>query len=285
MNCCNVCRKFYSTKQNLKRHQKTTKIHKKKSIISIQSFFRKINVKTEKNSTNILVLFSGTNSIEKVCEGLHSQCEIRGLDIVNTHKPYYNVDILTWDYKTEFDTWIPDFIHGSPVCKEFSRLKKDVNRDMELGMSLLEKCIEIIQYVKNLNPNLKFTIENPKGKMRNLEIMEQFDRITTSYCKYGFPYQKDTDFWYGGFDLVLKPQCSKKCPCVNRKNLGYHTVRIGMSSKSKLYTPTGTLQIGDSEYLKILRKDYGNEIKNSTFLRYRIPSMLCSDILYCVQHF
>ena len=43
MNCCNVCRKNYSTKYSLKRHQKTTKIHKNKSISCIQSYFRTVN--------------------------------------------------------------------------------------------------------------------------------------------------------------------------------------------------------------------------------------------------
>ena len=54
MNCCNVCRKTYSTKQSLKRHQGTTQIHKNKSISCIQSYFRMNNYQILSEKLQIL---------------------------------------------------------------------------------------------------------------------------------------------------------------------------------------------------------------------------------------
>ena len=59
MNCCNVCRKNYSTKQSLKRHQKTTKIHKNKSISCIQSYFRTVNSQKVVKSPHLVVSEQG----------------------------------------------------------------------------------------------------------------------------------------------------------------------------------------------------------------------------------
>ena len=111
----------------------------------------------------ILVLFSGTHSIEKVYN--QEEHDIRSLDFDKTFEPYYNVDILTWDYITQFVHWVPDYIHASPVCKHFSNLKHNnakIKQNKELGFKLMNKAIEIIEYIKVINPKLKFTIENPK---------------------------------------------------------------------------------------------------------------------------
>lgn len=238
---------------------------------------------------NCLVLFSGTGSIEKVFNS--KKYNIRGLDIDNTFKPYYNEDILKWDYKKEFKTFIPDFIHSSPVCCEFSKLKNinQKSRDMELGLSLLHKTLEIIEYVKTINHKLKYTIENPKGLMRKQECMKPYKMITTSYCKYGFPYQKDTDFWFGGFKLKLKPRCrnTKKDQtpwCESKNKYKCHRVRLGLSNKkdSGTYKRTNKNQIGDNEYFKELRKTdeykYNTFKFTDTFFRFRIPKGLCEEI-------
>ena len=105
-----------------------------------------------------LVLFSGTGSVEKsLLKKMNNLCEIRGLDLDNTFKPFYNVDILEWDYKKVFEKWVPDYIHGSPVCKEFSNIKHGHQRDLDLGKRLMYKTLEIIEYVKTINPILLYT--------------------------------------------------------------------------------------------------------------------------------
>ena len=96
---------------------------------------------------------------------------------------------MKWDYKTELKQWTPDFIHASPVCKYFTKMKNSSNRktnELGLGVELVKKSLQIIHYVLELNPYLQFTIENPVGYMRKLDIMKPYKRITTSYCKYGY---------------------------------------------------------------------------------------------------
>ena len=91
-----------------------------------------------------LCLFSGTRSFEKVFEK-DKKWECRGVDIDNHFTPYYNVDILKWDYKTELKDWIPDYIHSSFVCCEFTNIKNysTGQRNLELGFGLLNKSLEI----------------------------------------------------------------------------------------------------------------------------------------------
>ena len=225
----------------------------------------------------VLVLFSGTRSFEKIFEKKNIQ--VRCLDIDTHFKPYYNFNILEWDYKNL--NFVPDYIHASPVCKEFTQLKncKNHTRNLELGNKLLNKTLEIIEYFKNINPKMKFTIENPKGLMRKQECMKKYNRITTSYCMYGLKYKKPTDFWYGGFDLKLKlcrDTKDKNNWCefkLNNKIDNRHPVRIGF---------VGETQITADEYYRQSKKDfpekYGN-FKNCSHFLYQIPDRLCESII------
>lgn len=235
----------------------------------------------------LLVLFSGTGSIEKPYKE-NKDWEVRGLDLDSKFNPYYNVDILNWNYQKELKDYIPDYIHASPVCKEFSNLKRSNNRerDLSLGLSLLEKSLEIIEYIKSINPNLKYTIENPKGLMRKLDIMKKYNMTTTSYCVYGFPYMKTTDFWYGGFELKLKPLCriikgNRKYCCEWKKSgKNYHQVALGAGGKNSKFKILKEDQIADWKYFDDMKKSDLIKWKGYTrqYFRYRIPQDLCEDI-------
>ena len=217
-----------------------------------------------------LILFSGTKSLETSLEKKGYEC--RGLDNDNHFTHYYKEDILKWEYKEELLKWTPQYIHASPICKEFTMIKNNpkFKRDMSLGISLIEKSFEIINYVLHINPKLKWTMENPVGLMRKLDIMKPYKRITTSYCKYGFGYRKNTDFWTN-FDLKLKQQCNKKEYCDNRID-NYHKVEIA-------YKPRHEKSITDTMELLSLKEK--GEYKNYTgqYFRYRIPELLCDDIV------
>lgn len=232
----------------------------------------------------ILVLFSGTHSIEKVYDSnIH---DIRSLDLDKKFNPTINIDILKWNYRKYFKNWIPDYIHASPVCKGFTPLTIK-NRQTNLSKSLLYRSLNIIEYVKRLNPKLKYTIENPKGKMKNEKRLKNIKQITTSYCMYGFLYMKPTTFWYGGFDLKLKSSCrntkSDKYWCDSKKNNnGSHKVRIGVSRNSKTMKLSNSSQIPDTEHFKELRKIEKYKGYTNEYFRYRIPEELCIDIKNCV---
>lgn len=223
----------------------------------------------------LLVLFSGTRSFEKEFE---PEWECRGLDIDKKFKPFYCIDILKWDYKSALSNWIPDYVHASPVCSKFSKL---VHYDMDStqvkeAIKLLDKAIEIIKFLLIKNPQLKFTIENPQGKMRHLPQLKSIPFALTSYCKYGFYYQKITYFW-NNFDLKLISPCSKKALCSSAKNnQGIHLIRIGWSTgKSN--------QIIDGKYWSKLRKQRKYKGYSDIEFRYRIPCELIQSIKQQVQ--
>ena len=236
----------------------------------------------------LLVLFSGTGSVERTYNNYNYEC--RGVDIINKYKPYYNVDILKWDYKKDLKDWIPDVIHSSPVCKEYSRLKQDKNRDLKLGNSLFDKSIEIINFCLSLNKNLIYTIENPKNKFFLNKIKETLINPyihITSYCKYGFKYKKDT-YIISNIKLYIKHHCCSKSRCRMFKEDKCHNVRIGVSRKSKTHFLTNDKQIPDSEYYMYIRDNIMlNEersiIYNNQSLRYRIPQLLIEDIIWSIN--
>jgi hypothetical protein len=217
---------------------------------------------------NVLILFSGTHSFSKIMKNNKFKKhfnKIITLDISPHFKPTICESILTWNYKEYLKNIKIDFLHASPVCKEFSNLKNGKIRDLHLGYSLIDKSIEIIEWIKeNNNKDLKFTIENPKKKFTlNYEPLKKYKRIITSYCQYGFLYQKDTSFFYGGFDLKLKCRCNKKNMCFSKSiNDNIHLVRIGMAKNSKCYKPSNKGQIGDNLFFNRIRKmikKYPNE--------------------------
>jgi site-specific DNA-cytosine methylase len=160
----------------------------------------------------ILELFSGTGSVGNVSKS--KGYEVVSLDILDKNKPTICTNILYWNYKHFSETFIPDFIWASPPCQTFSlaghsrhRTKMNMTpktKEGEIGLQILEKTVEIIKFFLTLNPSLKFAIENPRGLMRYVDILKQFDRTTGCYCLYGSNFMKPTDIWNNfGCELVM----------------------------------------------------------------------------------
>ena len=145
---------------------------------------------------NVLELFAGSRSIGKVAEELGYN--VFSVDINNFENIDYVTNILYFDFKK-----VPfkhNIIWASPPCTYFSvaSIGKHWNKDHTpktleaiLGCQIVRKTIEIIKYYK---PKF-FYIENPRGKLRKLEFMQEFDRATVTYCQYGDKRMKPTDIW------------------------------------------------------------------------------------------
>ena len=210
----------------------------------------------------LLELFSGTGSISKVAEEHGIDCV--SVDIMERFKPSVLTDIHAWDYINEplLQTRV-DYIHASPPCTEFSVAMTRRKRNIEEGMRNVKKAFEIISFFKSKNPLLKWTMENPRGFLRKQAYMNQYKRTMTSYCKYGYPYQKNTDFWYGGFNLELRPPCKWDCDQL-----------IVGASVHKATSQKGQCRPGQK---------YSDNMKwqglGGRSLRYSIPKPLCEDII------
>ena len=154
----------------------------------------------------LLELFSGTGSIGRA---FRSQgWEVHSLDI----EPGATIvsDIMHWDYR-QLPPGHYDFIWASPPCTEYSiaRTRAKRPRDFERADAVVEKTLEIIEYFAPIF----WLLENPQtGYLKNREIIAGLPWRDVTYCKYGYPYKKQTRLW-GHFPFTLRPACSRKDPC------------------------------------------------------------------------
>ena len=163
---------------------------------------------------NVLELFAGSRSIGKEAEKLGMN--VFSSDLIEFDGINYPVSILDFDVsKVPFK---PDIIWASPPCTGFSvaAIGRNWNHDKtpktdsaRLGILLVEKTIEIINYY---NPTYWF-IENPRGMLRKMPIMEQLKMNSVTYCQYGDERMKPTDIWTNSNDWTPKKMCKNGDPC------------------------------------------------------------------------
>ncbi len=172
------------------------------------------------NKIKLLELFAGSRSVGKVAEELGY--DVFSVDINNFNNIDYVIDILNFDYDEV--PFIPDIIWASPPCTYFSvasighhwnKNHTPKTKEAVLGCEIVLKTISIIKHYK---PKY-FYIENPRGKLRKLNFMKEFDRTTITYCQYGDKRMKPTDIWSNNIYSLLKPNGWKPKPiCKNGDN-------------------------------------------------------------------
>lgn len=205
---------------------------------------------------NILELFAGTCSFSNVAKSLGNIVYTSDID------PSFNTDytISIMDFDTRNIKFSVDVLWASPPCETFSVAslghhwtggkgayipKTQACLD---GIARVEKTIDIINELK---PRY-WIIENPRGVLRKMPFMEQFRRVTVTYCQYGDTRMKPTDLWTNIPESMWtpRPMCKNGSPC--------HIAAPRGSS-------TGTQGI----------KTYRD--------RSRVPEELCREILFFIQ--
>ena len=183
----------------------------------------------------VLELFAGSCSFSNVAATY-------GFETYTTdHKLYETkinqiVDIFNFNInKVPFK---PDIIWASPPCTTFSIAScgkhwtapdKNGNREPKTeaahdGLLMLEQTVWIIY---NLQPKYYF-IENPRGLMRKMLLVQPFDRYTVSYCQYGDTRMKPTDIWT---NLKFTPRmCKNGASCHEAAPRGSRTGTQGLKN-------------------------------------------------------
>jgi len=156
---------------------------------------------------NTLELFAGSRSFSKVAKQLGHRV------YTSDNQDFKKIDQVCdiFDFDVNKLPYAPDVVWTSPPCTSFSvaSIGHHWNKDntpktekAELGVAIVKKTIEIIE---QLRPKYWF-IENPRGKLRKLDFMQDFQRKTVTYCSYGDMRMKPTDIWTN-FDFATRPMC------------------------------------------------------------------------------
>ena len=210
---------------------------------------------------NLLELFAGSKSVGKVAENLGYN--VFSSDINNFEGIDYVIDINNFDVsKVPF---IPDLIWASPPCTFFSvasighhwnKNNTPKSANALLGVQIVNSTLKVINYFLELNPDMKWFMENPTGKLRKLQIVKgNFDRSTITYCKYGDNRMKPTDIWSNNiYNPLFNPkgwEPKKRC---NPGEICHHEL-----------APRGSKT--------------GTQGLKGAYNRSKIPKQLCEDIL------
>ena len=175
----------------------------------------------------ILELFSGTESISKIFKSHGWKCIT--VDNNPKHNCTHNMDIF--DFDTHYEHF--DVIWASPPCTTFSVASIGTHwgggkcgyipktEKSKQGIEIIRKTISIIHQSIIENRNLKFFIENPRGLLRKMHIMKEFEygkdtscsRKTVTYCQYGDTRMKPTDIWTNCDVWQPKPMCKNGDSC------------------------------------------------------------------------
>lgn len=163
----------------------------------------------------ILELFAGTASFSNAALELGHETFTSDFD--SSFDVHYVVDILQFDVNKL--PWKPDIIWASPPCEGFSvaSIGHHWNHDntpktkkAALSVQIVEKTLSIIEELK---PRYYF-IENPRGKLRKLPLMQHHQyHHTVTYCQYGDTRMKPTDIWTNFPNWTPKKMCKNGDTC------------------------------------------------------------------------
>jgi hypothetical protein len=158
-----------------------------------------------------LELFAGTKSFSKVAGALghytHTVDNDASLD------PDEVCDIRKWEPISNVD-----MLWASPPCQGFSvaAIGKNWNHDntpktdsARLGVELVQTTLDLIDEIQ---PTWYF-IENPRGKLRKLGLLDHLIQHTVTYCQYGDTRMKPTDIWTNAHWWKPKTPCKNGMSC------------------------------------------------------------------------
>ena len=168
----------------------------------------------------LLELFSGTGSIGRAFQA--QGWEVISVDNDPRAHATLRADVASIQTGELLAGGRIDAIWASPPCTNYSvarRSAETTTGDLESSDQLVRKTLEI---AKELGAPMVF-IENPwTGKLRHRGLLDHLKLHKVSYCKYGFPYRKNTAIWTNTAWEPARPPCKHDCPATQG---GKHTAR------------------------------------------------------------
>ena len=166
----------------------------------------------------ILELFAGSRCIGRAAEEMN--VEVFSVD----WEPFPDIDLVADVGTLSINDipFVPDAVWASPDCTTYTIAAISHHRNgTEPKSDYAIKCDAVNQHFIGLihewleiNPNMVFFIENPRGMLRKMPFMQQFNRHTVWYCTYGDERAKPTDIWTNSTTWVPRPIChngNKNC--------------------------------------------------------------------------
>ena len=172
-----------------------------------------------------LDLFSGTESLrkalEKICRRHGLTLEYTSFDILEKFNPTFQADIKDWEkvLGAKFKVGHFHFIWASPDCRYLSYA------NTQATPAQIRKAARNVRHalacITHFDPP-SWCVENPVGRLKTHAVMKNMQRemCTVSYCVYGAPYCKPTNFWANFGWLCTLQKCSVETPC-NWKGQGH----------------------------------------------------------------
>ena len=158
----------------------------------------------------VLDMCSGpSGGIKQLCTELGYECF--SIDI----QPFPHVDLVIdiLDFDVNMLPWVPTHTFASPPCPTYSwgthkhRGSDFVpwTDDARTADAIVLKIRAIIAELTKVNEALLYYIENPRGRLRHMDLLQGLPRRTVVYCRYGTHYVKATDWWTNDDDWRSRP--------------------------------------------------------------------------------
>ena len=140
----------------------------------------------------------------------------------------------------------PDFIWGSPPCVTFSLASqahhwtggKNAYVPKTKAASDNQNIIRHLRHIiEETKPTYGFIIENPRGILRKLPLLDGIERRTVTYCAYGDNRMKPTDLWGDVPNWFARPMCKRNSPCHEAAPRGSSSGTLGRKGKDRAQIP------------------------------------------------
>lgn len=201
----------------------------------------------------VLELFAGERCIGKAFE--KKGHEVYSIEWDKSHENInWYMDIGQITVQDIIDRFgVPDVIWASPDCTTFSvaAISKHRRKEPDGNLAPISEyakfcdmvdshVIDLIKELLEINPNLIYFIENPRGGLRKMNFIKGLPRYTVTYCQYGDERMKPTDIWTNHSNPRFRPPCKNGDPCHTPAPRGSRTGTQGIKGSVKKIINTRT---------------------------------------------